>query len=125
MIGRPAHRAVLGLGPRVHRAVVRCVALTATTGLVAVGGAGLALNGSERPRDFDVEVPETSPLGRLMERHDCSTLGFADGSTPRSAIVRRAGGQLDVVSFDEAWRTYTSDGPGQLVAVCLRAKHRR
>lgn len=117
---RPAHRAVLGLGPRLRRALVRGVALTGGTALVAVGGAGMALNRPEPARDFEVDVATTSPLGKLMDRYECSALGFDDGSTPRASIVRGPDGTLRVVSFDAGWRAYTDGGPDRLVAVCLR-----
>lgn len=117
---RPAHRALPGIGPRFRRAVVRATCLTVGLGVVVLGGAGMALQDHLPSRDFDVEVAPTSPLGKLMDRFECSTLGFGDGSDPRSAIVRRANGHLAVVSFDEGWQVHVDQGAAQLVAVCLR-----
>lgn len=116
----PAHRAVPGLGPRVRRALVRSAALAGGTALVVVGGAGTAMDRPHPARDFEVDVALTSPLGKLMDRYECTALGFDDGSTPRASIVRGGDGSLRVVSFDAGWRAYTEDGPDTLVAVCLR-----
>ena len=116
----PAHRALPPLGPRVRRAAVRATALSVGLAAVIAGGAGMAFQEDASSHDFDVEVAPASPVGRLMERYDCSTLGFDDGSTPRSAIVRRAAGDLAVVSFEEGWKVHVADGAAQLIAVCLQ-----
>lgn len=116
----PAHRSVAGLGPRLRRAVVRAACLTVGLGVVAAGGAGMAMQDQPPAHDFEVQVTPSSAVARLMERYDCSTLGYGDGSTPESAIVRRPTGRLVVVSFDEGWRVHVADEASQLVAVCLR-----
>lgn len=116
----PAHRSVAGLGPRLRRAVVRAACLTVGLGVVAAGGAGMAMQDQPPAHDFDVQVTPSSAVAKLMERYDCSTLGYDDGSTPEGAIVRRPTGRLVVVSFDEGWRVHVADEASQLVAVCLR-----
>lgn len=116
----PAHRSVAGLGPRLRRAVVRAACLTVGVGVVAAGGAGMAMQDQQPAHDFEAEVTPSSQVGRLMDRYECSTLGYGDGSTPEGAIVRRASGRLDVVSFDEGWRVHVAGEAAQLVAVCLR-----
>jgi hypothetical protein len=55
-----------------------------------------------------------------MRRHDCSTLGFDDGTTPRSALVREPDGRLRMVTFEEGWAVHTARGSTVLVAVCRR-----
>lgn len=103
---------------------MRATCLTVGLGVVVLGGAGMALQDNLPSRDFEVEVAPTSPLGKLMDRFECSTLGFGDGSEPQSAIVRRASGKLDVVSFDEGWQVHIDEGAADLVAVCLQPQRR-
>jgi hypothetical protein len=60
-----------------------------------------------------------SRIQRVLDRHDCSVLGFGNGAQPASAIVRSAAGRLRFVSFDTGWRVFTHHRAGTLVAVCL------
>ena len=120
----PAHRALPPLGPRVRRAVVRATAVSVGLCAVIVGGTGMASQEDASSHDFDVEVAPSSPVGRLIERYDCSTLGFDDGSTPQGAIVRRAAGDLAVVTFEKGWQVHVADGAAQLIAVCLEPPRR-
>jgi len=57
-------------------------------------------------------------LQRAMIKHRCTTTGFGDTASPRSALIRRDG-RLQHVSFDHAWSVFTGEQPGELVAVCL------
>ena len=71
---------------------------------------------------FDA-TPANPAQAQLMKRFDCSSRGFGDGSTPRSAIVRGERGGLRVVSFDRGWQIYTGERPHALVAVCHAPPH--
>jgi hypothetical protein len=53
---------------------------------------------------------------RLIERHDCSTTGFADDD-PASALVRRPDGRLRLVAYERG--LFTLARSGRVVAVCL------
>jgi hypothetical protein len=45
---------------------------------------------------------------------------------PSRAVVRRPDGSTDLVSFDQGWKVFNGERPGELVAVCLgRTHHRR
>jgi hypothetical protein len=98
------------------RAGVRTLARALVATVVLVGLANLAPSADLPTAPFAVQSP--SPAQReLMERFDCSTDGFGDGSEPRSAIIREDG-DLRVVSFDRGWQVYTGDRPHALVAIC-------
>ena len=118
------HRRLPSLGRHVRRALTRAVTVTAVAGLVVVGGAGVARvsGGADGPHSgYEVVgLPPESEANRLIERYDCSTVGYDDGSTPQSAIVRGANGRIRVVTFEKGWTVHTAGGPAQLVAVCLR-----
>ena len=60
----------------------------------------------------------STPVARVLAKHDCSTTGFEE-ETPASAVIRTGAGRLRHVSFDEGWAVYTRHGAAQLVAVCL------
>lgn len=115
-----AHRSAPGLASRVRRAVVRAACLTVGLGVVAAGGAGVAMQDATPPHDFTAEVAPSTQVARLMERYECSTVGYGDGSSPEGALVRRPTGRVVVVSFEQGWRAHVADGTTQLVAVCLR-----
>jgi len=53
---------------------------------------------------------------RLIDRHDCSTTGFADAD-PVSALVRRPDGRLRLVAYERG--LFTLARSGSVVAVCL------
>jgi len=57
-------------------------------------------------------------LQRAMIQHHCTTTGFGDSASPRSALIRHHG-ELRHVSFEQAWSVFTGEEPGQLLAVCL------
>lgn len=117
------HRRLPGLGLLCRRAFAKGAAFTVAGLLLVVGGAGVAqVRQSVEPRTTPwVEQPRPSaPVSRLMERYDCSSLGYGDGVSPQSALVREPGGRLRVVTFDEGWAVYTARGKRELVAVCLR-----
>jgi hypothetical protein len=57
-------------------------------------------------------------LQRAMSEHDCTTTGFGDSATPRSALIRHQG-RLRHVTFERAWSVFTGEQPGELLAVCL------
>ena len=116
----PHHRALPPLGSRVRRALVRASALTLGLSAVVIAGAGMATEDSASDHDFDVDVAPSSAVGKLIADYDCSTIGFDDGSTPEGAIVRKASGELAVVTFHRGWQVHVADGAAQLVAVCLQ-----
>lgn len=112
-LDRPARPMRSHLG----HAGVRMLARTLVAAVVLVGLANLP-----PPTALPTGPPtagSASPAQmQLMKRFDCSPDGFGDGSTPRSAIIRRESG-LDVVSFDRGWEVYTGTRPHALVALCL------
>ncbi|MDQ4051729.1 MAG: hypothetical protein M3237_03385 [Actinomycetota bacterium] len=57
-------------------------------------------------------------LRAAMVEHDCTTTGFGDSATPRSALIRHDG-RLQHVGFERAWSVFTGERPGVLLAVCL------
>ena len=57
-------------------------------------------------------------LQRAMTKHGCTSTGFGDSASPRSALIR-LDGRLQHVSFDQAWSVFTGEEPGELLAVCL------
>ena len=118
------HRRLPTLGRHARRGLTQAVALTAVAGLLVVGGAGAARVGDhEAPAESGVAASGVRPesaTSRLIRRFDCSTVGYDDGSTPQSAIVRGGNGRVRVVTFEQGWAVHTSAGRGELVAVCLR-----
>lgn len=67
-----------------------------------------------------VQTPADAHLAALMDRYRCSSEGFGHSEIPASAIIRRPGGEVRVVSFDRGWQVFQEHGPTSLVAVCLR-----
>ncbi|WP_028642842.1 hypothetical protein [Nocardioides sp. URHA0020] len=64
-------------------------------------------------------APDLPPQVQLLiERHDCSTTGFATAA-PASALIRSRSGHLRLVSYDRGWEVFTDHGSAQLIAVCL------
>ena len=113
----PGDRPLRPMRGHLGRAGVRTVARTLVAAVSLVGLANLAPSTELPTGPFAAGSPSPAQQ-ELMERYDCSPNGFGDGSTPRSAIIRGAGG-LEVVSFDRGWRIYTGTRPHALVAVCL------
>ena len=98
------------------RAGVRTLARTLVAAVSLVALANLESPAELPTGPFAVQSPSPAQL-RLMKRFDCSPDGFGDGSTPRSAIIRK-GNSLEVVSFDRGWQVYTGARPHALVAIC-------
>lgn len=119
---RHRHRRHPSLARLCGRAFAKCAAFTVSGLLVVIGGTGMAqVEARGEPRTSPwVEQTAPAAVTRLMERFDCSSVGYGEEVVPRSAIVREPGGRLDVVTFDEGWAAYTADGGTELVAVCLR-----
>jgi hypothetical protein len=93
------------------------MARTLVAAVVLVGLANVTPPAETPASPYAVQPPSEAQL-KLMRRYDCSPDGFGDGSTPRSAIIRKGNG-LDVVSFDRGWQVYTGSRPHALVAICL------
>lgn len=118
----PRHRSLPALGHLCGRALVKGSVITVAGLLLVVGGAGVTqVQQAGEPRSATWRpAPESSPsIARLMERFDCSSLGYGDEETPQSALVRDPGGRVRVVTFDEGWSVYTARDERELVAVCL------
>ena len=105
--------------PRPARLALTLLKVAVVVALVAVGLTSVSASGQRGEAGRLVLDRPTLP-SRLMERHDCSTTGFGPGVEPLSALVRRPGGRLRVVSFDRGWRIYTRHGAATLIAVCRR-----
>jgi len=121
------HRRLPSLGLLCRRAFARGAAFTVVGLLVVVGGTGMAQvqqAGEPRTVPWTAQPDPPATVTRLMERFDCSSVGYGDDVTPRSALVREPGGRLRVVTFDEGWAVYTERGERELVAVCLRPARR-
>jgi hypothetical protein len=113
----PAGRPRRSMRSQLRRAGVRMMARTLVAAVVLVGLANLTPP-AEAPSGPYAAQPPTPAQLKLMKRYDCSPDGFGDGSTPRSAIIRKEKG-LEVVSFDRGWQVYTGTHPRALVALCL------
>jgi hypothetical protein len=85
--------------------------------------ADMSTGGEDPAVRSHLESPADAYLVGLMKRYRCSTDGFGQEEIPQSAIIRRAQGQIAVVSFDRGWEVFQDDGPESLVAVCLRPPH--
>ena len=99
-----------------------CAVLTllVVSGLQASGwgAAPLAPSGSAPAAEILRHPPA---LERTMRSLGCRGAGFAQDAAPRSALVRQDG-QLRHVDVDQAWRVFTGETPGRLVATCLGAR---
>jgi hypothetical protein len=113
----PAGRPRRSMRRHLGRAGVRMMARTLVAAVVLVGLANVTPPAETPASPYAVQPPSEAQL-KLMRRYDCSPDGFGDGSTPRSAIIRKGNG-LDVVSFDRGWQVYTGSRPHALVAICL------
>ncbi|GAA1781407.1 hypothetical protein GCM10009795_029670 [Nocardioides hankookensis] len=71
---------------------------------------------------FAVTADPPSGVQRMLDRHDCSTTGFAD-EVPASALVRSPDGHLRLVAYDRG--LFTLARAGSVVAVCLDEPPRR
>ncbi|KQW50679.1 hypothetical protein ASC77_25470 [Nocardioides sp. Root1257] len=59
---------------------------------------------------------------RVLDRHDCSTTGFADDE-PASVLVRTPDGHLRLIAYDRG--VFALARAGSVVAVCLDEPPRR
>jgi hypothetical protein len=122
------HRDLPSLGRLCGLALVKCCVLAAASLVLVYGGAGMAqVQQSGQPPAGAPQVVQVAPptaaadpVARLMERFDCSTVGYGNGASPQSALVREPSGRVRAVTFDEGWAVYTARGERALVAVCLR-----
>ena len=104
-------------------ALLTSIVVAGWTDAATTPGGAVAPLVERHARDAVLAGDPAARPGRRVERaldvHRCSVTGFADGRTPRSALVRSPTGRLRHVSFDTGWRVYTAHGPATLVAVCL------
>lgn len=101
-------------------------ALTAGGLTLLVGLGAMSVLGQEPAPPIDQIGLSARGLDRMLERNHCSTTGFGRDVIPSSAVVRRADGTTALVSFDQGWKVFNGERPGELVAVCLgRGHHRR
>ena len=104
--------------PRGLRALTAGIKLATATLIVAMG-VGLGHHvGDDAPALPSAPVGADRSVDRAIERHQCSTTGFANEATPQSALVR-IDGRLRHVPFDRGWAVFTGDRAGALVALCL------
>jgi hypothetical protein len=108
--------------PRPRKAsLVLSVAKALALGLVLVvlvsGIATRSPAHTQRPTALRLDLG-AKDLQRAMAEHHCTTTGFGDSASPRSALIRHHG-VLRHVSFERAWSVFTGEEPGQLLAVCL------
>lgn len=106
-------------------------ALVAVLALVIGFGADPRDRGPESVDGVDgvADVGPGAPLPsahvqRLMSRFRCSSTGFGQEASPRSALIRKDG-RVRHVTFDRGWSTFTGDRPGVFVAVCLSPTSQR
>lgn len=100
--------------------LVAVLTLLAVSGLQASGwgAAPVGPSGSASA----VESPRHPPaVERTMRDLGCRGAGFAQDAAPRSALVRQDG-ELRHVDVDQAWRVFTGETPGSLVATCLGSR---
>ena len=92
--------------------------LLVVSGLHATGW-GAAPAASGQAGAAALEGPRLAPtVERTMRSHGCRGAGFDQEAAPRSALVR-LDGELRHVDVDQAWRVFTGETPGRLVATCL------
>lgn len=100
------------------KAAVLASVLTLSVGV----GVGVGATAEQDGPKAEVAVAAdsyTRVVQRIMDRHQCSTTGFAPETVPASALIRTNQGRLRVVSFDAGWSVFTGERPGSLVALCL------
>ena len=91
--------------------------LLVVSGLQATGwGAAPAATGEAGSA---LASPRHAPaVERTMRSLGCRGAGFDQAAAPRSALVR-LDGEVRHVDVDQAWRVFTGETPGRLVATCL------
>lgn len=97
------------------RTAVTAAALTLLLGL---GAMSVLATPQPAPDRLGLSGEERA-VSRMLERHRCSTTGFASDVIPESALVRDRDGRTRLVSFDHGWAVFQRERPGVLVAVCL------
>jgi hypothetical protein len=97
----------------VARTVALGLVLVALVSILAAGAPMRAAHPSAVRLDLDAK-----DLQRAMSEHHCTTTGFGESASPRSALVRHRG-ELRHVTFERAWSVFTGAAPGELLAVCL------
>ena len=100
---------ILGVG--------KCLVLGLVLVALVLGFATETLSRTPSPTALRLDVG-AKDLQRAMTKHECTATGFGDRASPLSALIR-LDGQLQHVSFDQAWSVFTGDEPGELLAVCL------
>jgi hypothetical protein len=114
------HRSRRGLRHHLVQAVgTTAVAAVVATLLLPEGLDIVGLSEDTGASQSRVQTPTSARVESLMDRYRCSTDGFGEQAIPRSAIIRRADGHVDLVSFDRGWAVFQEHGPASLVAVCL------
>ncbi len=93
-------------------------ALTAASLTLIVGFGAIGLL-SQEPAPAGPLGLSSTPLDKMLERHNCSVTGFDADVVPRSAVVRHPDGSTELVSFDQGWAVFNGEEAGDLVAVCL------
>jgi hypothetical protein len=86
--------------------------------LVVVGGLQAASSTGGGTTD-SVDDAYQRVVERAVTNHRCSYEGFGEGTPAASALIRTAGGNVRVVSFEKGWDVYNGKLPGSLIAVCL------
>lgn len=104
----------LPMPPRTLRAVLLVLRTGALSLVVLAGLWTPAYDGGGGSSAAASELP--GQVQRLIDRHDCSTTGFAD-ATPVSALVRRPDGRLQLVAYERG--LFTLARSGSVVAMCL------
>lgn len=103
------------------RQVVRAVRRTTAPGAVLLLAATLFPPQGGGTTDVDDLSSRSAAvdLWMVMDRHECTTQGFAKGVVPASALVRSPGGRVRATSFAHGWAVLEGAAPGDLVALCL------
>jgi hypothetical protein len=104
------------MGTRLALTVLKTSALTAVLAIV-VGGLGTASPGGSQSRTGDDAYQRV--VQRAAADHRCSVEEPGSDAKAASALIRTAGGDLRVVTFETGWDVYNGRHPGSLLAVCL------
>jgi hypothetical protein len=97
--------------------VVKGAGLGFLLSLIVVGGLQAASTGGTRTESVDEAYQRV--VERAVTDHRCSYQGFGSDTPAASALIRTAGGNVRLVSFEKGWDVYNGKRPGHLIAVCL------
>ncbi len=97
--------------------VARVIALGLVLVAVVASFAASTPTRAQHPSAVRLDL-DAKALQQAMTEHHCTTTGFGDSASPRSALVRHRG-ELRHVTFERAWSVFTGAAPGELLAVCL------